>query len=126
MRYLVLLSTFTQATCPFVAGDRLTVADIAVYVYAKCAKWCGIDTSEFPHVKAWVEKLDQRPAFQKGLQAPKPLPFRDDGVTNPDPDAQDYYKKVRKFGTQGIKAATEGWKGDPVPLPSDHANHGDF
>ncbi|KAI1475557.1 glutathione S-transferase GstA [Daldinia eschscholtzii] len=108
------------SSSPFVGGDRLTIADIAVFIYAYSLKWCGVNIDEFPNVKAWREKLLQRPGFQKGIQVPKPYPFHDDAVSNP--DEQDFYIGVRKWGSQGIKAATDNWKGDPVPVPSDHAN----
>ncbi|OKL62266.1 hypothetical protein UA08_02805 [Talaromyces atroroseus] len=106
---------------PFVAGDRLTVADIAIFVFAHSAKWCGVDIAEFPHVKEWHDKLAQRPAFVKGLRSPTPFPFSDGAVTNP--DAQDYYKAIRKMGGQMIKMTSDQWKGDVPAVPSDHANY---
>lgn len=109
-----------QSVHPFVAGERLTIADIAVFIFAHSALWCGVDISEFPHVKAWIEKLLQRPAFQQGLKNPAPYPFSDEAVANP--DAQDFYKNMRKMGGQFIKNSTEEWKGEVPALPSDHAN----
>lgn len=50
---------------------------------------------------------------------PVPYQFSDAAVSNP--DAQ-FHMMIRKFGGQMIKAASEGWKGKAVPLPSDHAN----
>lgn len=50
-----------------------------------------------------------------------PYQFSDAAVS--DPDAQDFYKTIRKFGAQMIKGATDGWKGEVVPLPSDHSNY---
>ncbi|KAK6957336.1 hypothetical protein Daesc_000120 [Daldinia eschscholtzii] len=109
------------SSSPFVGGDRLTIADIAVFIYAYSLKWCGVNIDEFPNVKAWREKLLQRPGFQKGIQIPKPYPFHDDAVSNP--GEQDFYIGVRKWGSQGIKAATDNWKGDPVSVPSDHTSN---
>lgn len=119
------LSTLTQecrkSTSPFVAGDRLSLADIAVFIFAHSGKWCGVDISEYPHVKAWHEKMAQRPAFQKALQVPEPYPYSDAAVS--DPKAQEFYNMQRKFGSQAIKAASDQWKGEAVPLPSDHSNY---
>ncbi|KAL6234078.1 hypothetical protein BDW75DRAFT_231462 [Aspergillus navahoensis] len=42
---------------PYLAGEKYTIADIA-----------------WPHVKAWMDKIVQRAAVQKGLVTPKP-PF---------------------------------------------------
>lgn len=103
------------------AGDRLTVADVAIFIYAHSANWAGVDLNEFPKVKAWHHKLVQRPAFQKGLQVPVPYQFSDEAVS--DPGKQDYYTTWRKFGSQMIKQATDQWQGDVVPVPSDHANY---
>ncbi|KAI1246494.1 hypothetical protein MGN70_013394 [Eutypa lata] len=108
------------STSPFVAGDRLTVADVAVFIFAHSAKWAGIDINAYPNVKAWHDKLARRPGFQKGLQVPVSYQFSDEAVSNP--DAQEFYKMIRKFGGQAIKGWTDEWKGDVVPVPSDHAN----
>lgn len=103
------------------AGDRLTIADIAVFIYATSTAWCGLNINEFPNVKAWHDKLLQRPAFQKGLRVPELYRFSNEAVV--DPDNQDFLKMVRKFATKMIWAASEGWKGEVLPLPSDHANY---
>ncbi|KAK0630995.1 glutathione S-transferase [Bombardia bombarda] len=108
----------------FVAGDdHLTVADVAIFIFVHSAKWCGVDIDEFPNVKAWRDKLLLRPGVQKGLQVPAPYPFSDEAVANPDENAQQFYKVMRKMGGQFIKMATDEWKAkEVVPLPSDHAN----
>lgn len=109
-----------KSAVPFVAGDRLTIADIAVFIWAHSANWCGLAIDEFPHVKAWLDKLAQRPAFQKALQVPVPYGFSDAAVN--DPDNQEFCKKVRKYGGQSIKRDSDRFKGEAVALPSDHAN----
>ncbi|KAK8096064.1 hypothetical protein PG999_014086 [Apiospora kogelbergensis] len=109
------------ATSEFVAGDRLTVADIAIFIYTHSARWCGADLAEFPRVRAWRDGLARRPAFQQALQVPVPYGFSDAAVV--DPANQDFLKTMRKWGTQGIKGSTESWKAEVVPLPSDHANY---
>ncbi|KAJ8131975.1 hypothetical protein O1611_g1649 [Lasiodiplodia mahajangana] len=109
------------ASSEFVAGDRMTVADFAVFIFAHSAKWCGIDINHYPNVKAWHDKLAEREAFQKGLQVPVPYQFSDEAVS--DPNAQEPYKMLRKMGGQGIKMAHKNWEGSVVPVPSDHANY---
>jgi hypothetical protein len=104
-----------------VAGDHLTVADIAIFIFAHSSSWCGINIDESPHIKQWCDKLLKRPAFQKGLQTPVPYPFSDEAVTNP--DTVDNYKFMRKMGGQMIRNATEEWQGEVVSVPSDHANY---
>ena len=61
------------ATNPFVAGDEYTIADMAVF------PWYGnlvlgrqynagefLDVASYKNVVAWAEKLDARPAVQRG------------------------------------------------------------
>lgn len=111
------------ANHPFVTGNKLTIADIAIFLFANSAAWSGIDITETPNVKAWVDKLLERPAFQKGLQVPVPYPFSDVAVTK---ESSEFHVMLRKFGGQMIKIAHEEWNGvDKIPaLPSDHANLG--
>ncbi|KAI5925844.1 glutathione S-transferase [Camillea tinctor] len=111
----------SPSTSPFVGGDRMTVADIAIFIFVHSARWCCVDINEFSNVKAWHDKLAQRPAFQKGLQVPVPYLLSDDAVINP--DNQEFYTGMRKNGGQMIKGVTAKWQGDVVPVPSDHANH---
>ncbi|ETS76210.1 hypothetical protein PFICI_11597 [Pestalotiopsis fici W106-1] len=105
----------------YVAGSRLTIADIAVYLYATSCAWCGVDIDEFPHVKAWHDKLAQRPAFQEGMRVPVPYPFTQESVFRP--ETQEQIKMQRKFGSKFIHSASEQWAGEVLALPSDHANH---
>ncbi|KAI0389955.1 glutathione S-transferase [Xylariaceae sp. FL0594] len=111
------------STSEYVAGDRLTVADVAIFIFAHSARWCGIDINKYPHAKAWHDKLAQRPGFQRALNVPAPYPFSDERVSDPDPEAVKKYSDMRKYGGQGIEAALEQWAGEALPVPSDHANH---
>lgn len=42
---------------PFIAGESLTLADIALYAYTRVAHEGCFDLSEFPAIKAWLERL---------------------------------------------------------------------
>ncbi|KAL4745149.1 hypothetical protein BDW72DRAFT_198911 [Aspergillus terricola var. indicus] len=60
---------------PYLAGEKYTIADIASFTWAaQGAAALDIDLAEWPHVKAWTDKIVQRAAVQKGLVTPKP-PF---------------------------------------------------
>ncbi|AEO63101.1 uncharacterized protein THITE_2107970 [Thermothielavioides terrestris NRRL 8126] len=107
---------------PFITGDRLNIADIAIFIFVASSKWCGLDVDEFPHLAAWRDKLLKRPQFQKGLITPEPFIFTDEYVTKP--ENQEIYKTIRKLGGQWIKQSSDRWsKGSPVSLPSDFANY---
>lgn len=41
----------------FIAGDDLTVADIALYAYTQDAAFAGYDMKRFPRVAAWLERV---------------------------------------------------------------------
>lgn len=51
------------AITPFLVGDQLTTADIALYGYTPVAHEGGFDLSEFPSVQAWIARVAQEPHF---------------------------------------------------------------
>ncbi len=57
----------TLAASPFLAGDRLTIADIAVYAYAHLAGDAGFDLAAYPAVGAWLTRV--RDAIGPGYPA---------------------------------------------------------
>ncbi|KAI1320133.1 glutathione S-transferase [Xylariaceae sp. FL0255] len=57
----------------YLVGDRLTIADIAVWPWTCGWKSCGLQTmEEFPHVQKWMQKLLERPGFERGRNVPAP------------------------------------------------------
>ncbi|MER8432565.1 glutathione S-transferase family protein [Mesorhizobium caraganae] len=42
---------------PFLVGDTLTIADIAVYAYGHLAEDCGYALADFPAVLAWMDRV---------------------------------------------------------------------
>jgi len=51
------------AARPFLHGDRITVADIALFAYTHRGDECGIDLGEFPAVLRWIARVQARPGF---------------------------------------------------------------
>jgi glutathione S-transferase len=45
----------------WLAGDRMTVADIALYAYTHCAGEGGFSLDEFPAIRAWLERVAAQP-----------------------------------------------------------------
>jgi glutathione S-transferase len=45
----------------FFVGDRLTIADIALYAYTHIAHECDYDLSSFPYTRAWVDRVAAEP-----------------------------------------------------------------
>lgn len=47
----------------FIAGDRYGIADIAMFAYASRADEAGFDLRAFPHVGAWIARVQAQPGF---------------------------------------------------------------
>jgi GST-like protein len=61
----------------FMAGDRYTVADIAIFPWLRSWQNQGIDWADYPRLKVWFDTIAARPAVQRGVavlaDARKPL-----------------------------------------------------
>ena len=57
---------------PFLAGDY-SIADMACYPWAKLYENQGQDITQFPHMRAWLERCAARPAVAKGIVVGKAL-----------------------------------------------------
>ena len=51
-------------------ANELSIADIANWAWVRIYDWSGVPIDDFPHLSAWLDRLDQRPAFQKGINTP--------------------------------------------------------
>ena len=56
----------------FLAGD-LSIADIAHYPWIKLADWAGINIDDYEHIKRWLDQLDTRATFSKGMNVPEDI-----------------------------------------------------
>jgi GST-like protein len=52
----------------FVAGDFYSIADIALFPWARSWKNQGIELTDFPHVQRWFDMINERPAVQRGVE----------------------------------------------------------
>ena len=52
----------------YVSGDEYTIADIAIFPWLRSWQKQGIDWADYPFVKAWFDRIDARPAVQRGVQ----------------------------------------------------------
>ncbi|NIV17212.1 MAG: glutathione S-transferase family protein [Woeseiaceae bacterium] len=48
---------------PFITGDKYTIADIALYAYTHVADQGGFDLGDYPGVRAWMDRITQRPKY---------------------------------------------------------------
>jgi GST-like protein len=51
-----------------VAGSQYSIADMAIWPWARSHKNHRIDLAEFPHVGEWFERVGKRPAVQRAVQ----------------------------------------------------------
>jgi glutathione S-transferase len=56
---------------PFVCGEDITVADVALHAYVHCAGDAGVEPREYDGVGPWLERVEAIPGFVNDL-APFP------------------------------------------------------
>ncbi|MCJ1474958.1 hypothetical protein MMC13_003618 [Lambiella insularis] len=54
----------------YLVGSKCTIADIAHWGWIHAAHWAGVEIDEFPHLKAWEERMLKRPAVDRGRNIP--------------------------------------------------------
>lgn len=68
--YGVLDKHLADGNKEYLVGGKCTIADIAHYGWVRAAGWAGVDIDEFPHLKAWEDRMLQRPGVEKGRHVP--------------------------------------------------------
>jgi GST-like protein len=56
---------------PYLAGDEYSIADIATWPWIYRHAMHQVDLQDFPLIKAWYDKIIERPAVQRGIKLPK-------------------------------------------------------
>jgi GST-like protein len=62
------------------AGEEYSIADIAVFPWLRSWQNQGIDWADYPKLKAWFDKISERPAVERGVAvlAERRKPITDD------------------------------------------------
>ena len=60
------------ATRDFLAGDAITIADIAGYTYISHAPEGGISLEPYPGIRAWLARVEAQPGFVGMVRSPEP------------------------------------------------------
>ncbi len=55
------------ARSAYLAGDQMTLGDIAFWPYCARFDWQGVDLKDYPAVREWFNRLGERGEFQKGF-----------------------------------------------------------
>jgi GST-like protein len=68
------------STSKWLGCGEFSIADIATWPWLRNWKNQGVELDEYPHLKAWFERIEQRPAVQRGVQvlADRRRPITDD------------------------------------------------
>ena len=56
------------AEARYLAGDKYSIADMAVFPWMRNADRRGINLAEYPHAQRWFDQINARPAVQRALQ----------------------------------------------------------
>jgi len=61
------------ANTHYLAGDELTIADIANFTWPRAARtFLEMDLSKYTHLTRWLDELEKRPAFARALASKPP------------------------------------------------------
>ena len=52
----------------YMAGNDYSIADMAIYPWLRSWQNQGIDWADYPTLKAWFDRIDERPAVRRGVQ----------------------------------------------------------
>ena len=67
-------SHLKQRRTKFLVGDEFTIADMAMYPWARSYYWAKVSVDGLDSLQAYLDRIDERPAVQKALTIPKPNP----------------------------------------------------
>jgi glutathione S-transferase len=78
-RFAVARQLFTMmdahlAAQPFLAADEPTIADLALYTYTSHAPEGGVSLEPYPHLRAWLERVEALPGFVGMVRNPPAEP----------------------------------------------------
>ncbi|KAL2014293.1 hypothetical protein VTN00DRAFT_1818 [Thermoascus crustaceus] len=68
--YGVLDKHLSTSKSGYLVGDHISIADIMHWGWVAHAGWAGINIDEFPHLKAWEDRVFKREGTEKGRHVP--------------------------------------------------------
>ncbi|KAI1425893.1 glutathione S-transferase [Xylaria sp. FL1777] len=73
--YRTLDTALKNSKSGYLVGDRITIADIAIWPWVALGKNSGVDPQEFPTLNEWVLRILKRPGVEKGRNIPEKHPY---------------------------------------------------
>ena len=74
----------------YLVGDY-SIADIASFTWVRAHDWSGVSLDGLDHVRRWLERIEVRPAVQRGLMVPEPRDRKSE------PQVQQAVKNARRM-----------------------------
>ena len=102
--YGVLEQQLASSTSGYLVGEKCTTADLAHFGWISASGWAGVEIDEFPHLKAWDERMAKRPGVEKGKNVPSPQKFNREMMKNKE--------EVDKYAKQSSAWIMEGQQED--------------
>ena len=72
-------------------ADDYSIADIANWSWVRTHKWSGVSVDGLDHLQRWMASMAARPACQRGVDVPFPMP----PLTGDDESAEEFAKGAR-------------------------------
>ena len=60
--------------------EEYSIADIANWCWVRIHRWSGVSIEGLSALPAWIDRLAARPACQRGIAIPQPMPMDDSTV----------------------------------------------
>lgn len=89
----------------WIIGDKYTIADLACFSWINWAEWAGVSTNSFPNVEKWMERIQKRPATEKGVNIPEKFEMKEAMRTKE--GEEEFAKHHSNWVIQGQKADQE-------------------
>jgi len=86
----------------YLAGDY-SIADMANWAWVRTHRWSGVDVSDLPHLKRWLDAIRARPAVLRGIESP---PSKIDLNRDGDAKAREFSEQARRMVEMGQSKTT--------------------
>ena len=54
----------------------MTIADLACFSWVNWDVWAGVDAKQYKRLSEWSDRINDRPAVQRGLDVPEPFEMK--------------------------------------------------
>lgn len=90
----------------YLVANKFSLADICVFSWVNWGEWAGVQPSEFPEIKVWMEAIEAREAVQKGMNVPDDFK-KMKAIMQDKEKAEEYSKKSSGWIMKGMKEEEE-------------------